>query len=529
MEFFQKPGSPVGYIFKGMSGRGKGWGIAGLICSLAVALAAAAPAQGLDWSVRQLPGEAGEVMMYGMSCPSPSLCIAVGGNNTLAASANPTGDATAWSVSYLGEGALATGPKAIFPGRQIRGVSCPTVSLCVAVTYEGLVYSSTNPTGGASAWNTANLSSSGPNIHIYGISCPTPSFCVAVAGRGKILTSTNPTGDATAWAVLQLPQPLELRGVSCTSPSLCVAVGDDGDANVSGGEAGSNGMVVTSTDPLGGAWQPAQIPGAGPLFGVSCPSPALCVSGDENGNLIVSSSPTGGSPAWAAADGGGSVQITAASCISTTQCVQVDNNSDVLSSENPTGGASAWTFSNLIPYSTDPRTANANAMWGISCPSTDLCAISAASGKIITVGDPLTPQPAAVKKTGKKKKKKKLHGPKRPRARFGRSPGAALRTSAGRARALYRFFANGHVRGFECKLDGRKFRKCGSPKAFQFGPGKHVVRVRAVGLTGFRGPIATTRVTVFTPAQWPPGTPAPNGKHVTCSGTGTDVETCSAS
>ena len=199
-----------------------------------------------------------------------------------------------------------------FGGRQVRGVSCPSPQLCVAVTFDGLIYTSTSPTANADAWSVTDLDGDGPNTHLYGVSCPSPSFCAASAGQGKIVTSTNPTGGAAAWTTTQLETPLELRGISCVSPSLCVAVGDNGDDARPVGS--NNGEIAVSTNPLSGVWQRVEMPARGSLFGISCPSPALCVTGDRFGNLLVSTNPIGAPSAWAKADGGGTVQLTAFDC-----------------------------------------------------------------------------------------------------------------------------------------------------------------------------------------------------------------------
>jgi hypothetical protein len=456
---------------------------------------AAAPAQGMGWDVRQLQGEPGLLPLYGISCPTAGFCAAVGGNNILVTSTNPSGDLSDWHPEYLGSGPIQE-EKGFFNGHQVRGVSCPTPGLCVAVTFDGLIYSSTDPTGGNAAWQTIDVDGTGPNTHMYGISCPTVSFCAVSAGKGKIVTTTNPTGDATAWSKTQLAQPLELRGISCTSASFCVAVGEDIDKST------DDGQILTSTEPLGGVWSQALAPGAeGAMFGVSCPSTGLCVSGNAIGNLVVSTNPTGGTAAWDTFDGGGSVQITAASCISASLCVAVDNNGDVLASRDPTGGAQAWSFENLIPYATDPHEFNANAIWGVSCPTASFCAASASRGKIITLDEPLAPRPA---------KKKKRRSPKRPKTTIALTPGPANRTSGGTFKARFRFFANGKVRRFVCKMDGGRFRHCHSPKRYRVRAGRHVFRVRAIGMTGLRGPIAKSEFRVFTPRQWPEGTPPPH-------------------
>jgi hypothetical protein len=55
----------------------------------------------------------------------------------------------------------------------------------------------------------------------------------------------------------------------------------------------------------------------------------------------------------------------------------------------------------------------------------------------------------------------------------------------------FRFYANAKVRGFLCRLDKQPIRRCQSPKRYRRVPtGRHVFRVRAIGVTGLRGPVA---------------------------------------
>jgi hypothetical protein len=403
-----------------------------LICFLA-ALALPASALASTWTAHQLGGEAAKATVFGISCPTASLCVAVGNNNTIATSTDPTGDAGAWQIAHPGEGAVGI-PHGTFNGHQIRAVSCPSSQFCVAASFEGLIYTSTDPTGGAEAWRVADLDGEGPNTHFYGVSCPSPSFCAASAGGAKIATSTNPTGGAGAWSVTQLEGPLELRGISCVSPSLCVAVGDDGEDIRPA--LSDNGEILTSTDPLAGAWRRVPAPAAqGNLYGVSCPSPVFCLSGDLLGNLVFSTAPATAA-AWTPTDGGGSTQITAASCPSVSRCVAVDNNGDVLTSTDPTGGASEWSFTNLLPFPGIDETAR-NGMFGVSCPATSLCAVAGNEGQVFTSTDPFLPGPRPM--PSKAEKKRRRHGPKRPRVTIARAPNEAERTSHGFGfRALFR-------------------------------------------------------------------------------------------
>jgi hypothetical protein len=108
----------------------------GRIAAIALAFFAvlAGPATAATWTDHQLPA-VGQSPLFDISCPSTSLCVAVGDGNTLASSANPTGPASDWSVVYPG----GAGP----PNQSgIKGVSCPSPQLCVAVSFEAPPYDS---------------------------------------------------------------------------------------------------------------------------------------------------------------------------------------------------------------------------------------------------------------------------------------------------------------------------------------------------------------------------------------------------
>jgi hypothetical protein len=85
----------------------------------------------------------------------------------------------------------------------VWAVSCPSVSLCVAVDLAGNVLTSTDPTGGASAWARTLID----RVYLTAISCPSVSLCVAGDELGNIVTSTDPTGGANAWrsAAVDIP------------------------------------------------------------------------------------------------------------------------------------------------------------------------------------------------------------------------------------------------------------------------------------------------------------------------------------
>lgn len=469
-------------------------GLGRIIASAAVFIAAM-PAAGIaaDWQAQtHIEGEGfrPNLPLLGISCPSASFCVAVGELDTIVSTTNPTGGGPAWDQARP-TGAAETDchehwiPPCQDPkNRTIRGVSCPSAQLCVAVTGEGYVYSSTDPTGSGDDWRVADIDGDGRDTHLLGISCPTASLCVAVSGErftsGKVLTSTNPTGGAEAWKVTQLDESLDLRGVSCGTPTLCVAVAEQG-------------RLLVSTNPTGGAaaWRDLGTPGGpGNLQGVSCAATVLCVVGNAGGNLLNSTSP-GAASSWREADSGASVQVTGVSCLPSRQCVAVDNNGGVMTSTDPTAGDGDWSRTTLIPYvqPTGQGGEPLNGLFGASCASSSFCALVAADGQIFTSTDPFVAEDPS-RGPGNRKR---IRRPKVTIAKLDLPSKRELR-NRGRGRVGVRFFANGPVRRFECKFPDRRFRPCRSPKRFQVvGKGTFTIRIRAVGLTGLRGPVAEKR------------------------------------
>jgi hypothetical protein len=481
----------------------------------AVLLAIPASASAATWDVARLgfqPRFEGDTQigpLNAISCPTRSLCTVVGSYGRTAASANPAGGAGAWSTGFVPTGSdnesevEAPPPPPGFPlpppfRPHLKGVSCPSPSLCVAVSSNGDVFTSQNPLGGNKAWTRVDIDADKYETHVEAVSCPSVSFCVAVSGRkptkfgprtsGKVLTTNNPTGGKAAWSVAQLDPSYDLRGVSCSSPALCVAVGQFGE-------------ILVSTNPTGGppAWRDAGEPaGPGHLQAVTC-LPALCVAGNAGGNLLTNTDPAAAPARWGERSGGGSVPITGISCPTAARCVAVDNNGSVTVSRNPTGGANDWDRVNVLPYV--PTTALEmpwNGMFGVSCPSTSLCAIAAAEGTVVTSTDPF----AGAGTTGKKRRR--ARHPKRPRTIIAKVDDWRHRTGKQRIRVRFRFYARSRVRGFLCRLDGRRYRRCRSPRHFWIAKGRHVFRVRAIGPTGLRGPVAKRHFKLHPPPRRQP-------------------------
>ncbi|HEY7256165.1 MAG TPA: hypothetical protein VH476_05725 [Solirubrobacterales bacterium] len=413
----------------------------------------AAPASALQWNLTKLAEPS--TLLFGASCPSPTLCAVVGSNGTLAISTDPTGGTATWGVTHFNglEEVHQSDPKATFAAAQVRGVSCPSTEFCAAMSRQGYVYASTSPASGAPAWGAVALQGEHkPRVHVYGVSCPSTSLCVGVASGGRIVTSTKPIG-ATAWSVSQLGAPLELTGVSCPTESLCVAVGSDG-------------SVISTTDPGGGAPTWIAAPGSGSfgvLQGLSCSSPSLCVTGNA-ADLFVSTIPAGPAASWQAIPDVTPLQTTAFSCPADSACAAVDDNADIITSTDPTGGSAAWSFTNAIPIPP-------NGMFGISCPTTEFCAAAGTGGQILTSTSPFAgTRPANVRSR---------KGHRRHTVRITHHPKRVTRIDAATTGVRFRFRPIGKARGFLCKLDGGRFSRCRSPKRYRVRIGRHAFRVKA--------------------------------------------------
>jgi hypothetical protein len=329
---------------------------AALIAILAGALAvpAVAGAASIHWNkaVRIEPSKDGGVSA--VSCPTTTECLAVDASGNLIVSTKPTGGNGSWAP-----------PAKIDPnGGGMTGISCPTVKLCVATDSGGDVVSSTDPLGGAKFWSRpvradATAAAGGGSAGLTGISCPTVTLCVAVDGAatGNVVTSTNPTGAASSWKVSAVGG--ILTSVDCPSATFCVAAGTQHDI---------------STNPTGGAsaWKGtgAQA-GAGVFSGIACPAVAFCVGvgyGDTSTGLATTSTtPKGAASAWTtvsvepAPPTASSGLLDAVGCTSRSLCVAVDTFDNGYLSTSPASGT--WTGGNAI------RTTPVTSGNAISCTS----------------------------------------------------------------------------------------------------------------------------------------------------------------
>jgi hypothetical protein len=271
-----------------------GVAVAGMTGSTAVALAAPAVGGPSTWHIMQdrvLPGAAPDNGLFGVSCPSPGSCVAVGdeGYSTAQRTLVERLRGGTWSVT------ASPGTPDAFPVDLLNSVSCISISSCVAAGWAADPMQDTDrtliETSSGDNWKVTR--SPNPNTasnDLLGISCSSRTACVAVGDDGtassqKTLVETLSGG---AWAVTtspNTPSPFTidfLNGVSCISATHCVAAGF---------AAGPNAMqsrTLIETLSIGG-WKITPSPNtASPLnelYSISCSSPTSCVAVGDAGTL----------------------------------------------------------------------------------------------------------------------------------------------------------------------------------------------------------------------------------------------------
>ena len=218
--------------------------------------------------------------MGGVSCASPTLCVAVGGE-TAYTSTDPAA-AVAWRAT----------PLRPIPD-VLTGVACPSTTLCVVASSAGQVLTSRDPGDPSPAWTPpTSLPGAAGVDFVSGLNCPTTGLCAAVTESNsgdKVFLTTDPAAGGAAWTAQPVSNPV---WVSCAGPTLCLALAGANPRSFRGDDA------VTSTDPTDAAptWSTTTALPAQPSL-VTCPTTSLCVAFDRQ-TAVTSSAPTGATSAW---------------------------------------------------------------------------------------------------------------------------------------------------------------------------------------------------------------------------------------
>jgi len=236
---------------------------------------------GTRWRIQPIPTPAGAVSsgLGGISCLSPSFCMAAGAYST---SSSEDGPVKSFTERWNGKKwALVPSPNPAGAVQTYLGaVSCTAPSAC---TTTGEQHSATGTVHTvAERWDGTRWriqpTPNPPKVQfasLGGVACTGPSACLAVGGsdRGTLAERWN----GTAWHIQPIPTPPGgglLSGVACPAPSACTAVGFT--------FTPSGGMILAERW-NGTAWhiQPtALLPAAHDISlpAVACPARAACTT-----------------------------------------------------------------------------------------------------------------------------------------------------------------------------------------------------------------------------------------------------------
>lgn len=236
--------------------------------------------RGRRWSISSAPSPGSRSVLSGVSCPTPRFCQAVGytvfGSQTQTAAKSGASPVLQVPLAERYDGARWRVEP--FPGGvtgMLRGVSCPTPSFCVAVGQRG------GSTALIETWNGRSWMSTPTGLppgtsDLQGVSCPSPHFCVAVGSQDQA-TLVEATSGAR-WSVMPSPNGpttfySTLSGVSCNATPFCMAVGFYYVSK-------AVGTVPFSVTYNGTSWSavPGRRPLSGELSSVACLPPHFCVA-----------------------------------------------------------------------------------------------------------------------------------------------------------------------------------------------------------------------------------------------------------
>jgi IPT/TIG domain len=210
-----------------------------------------------------------------VSCTGSSFCMAVGYYSANGSSSNDalmeSWDGSFWSLQ------LGNSPSASF--NEMYGVSCTSPSFCVAVGTDeatGGAFDTLIQTWNGSVWTTVTSPSPGSSNFLWSVDCISSTFCAAAGDyyNGSTDVPLTEMWNGTSWSLSSSPakgSEAWLRGVACTGAKKCEAAG----------AYTSNDVDHTLIESWNGtAWSVSSSPNSGvsdnDFFGISCVSSADC-------------------------------------------------------------------------------------------------------------------------------------------------------------------------------------------------------------------------------------------------------------
>ena len=193
---------------------------------------------GTAWSLASSPSPGARAnTLAAVSCSGPTMCMAAG----VSAAGSPGEDTLA--VRWNGVAWSQVPSPSPAPSSQLSGVACPSATSCVAVGSQGdssaLVYRTLAESWNGSSWTVVPSPSDGPALNfLSSVACVSATDCTAVGhwvtgGTESEFRTLVETWNGVGWAFVPSPRPATSGGVfvsavSCATPVSCMAVGDYG-------------------------------------------------------------------------------------------------------------------------------------------------------------------------------------------------------------------------------------------------------------------------------------------------------------
>jgi len=259
--------------------------------------------------------------------------------------------------------------------------------LCVASTSglggaNPLLATTTNPTGGPTAWTLATA----PNTNaVTAISCPSTAMCVGISSD-EVLSSADPAAGGLSWTVAPGVDPTQVAplGVACGSatPASCLVTIAGGAVLVGSGTAAA--PIWTRSDTLVTAGFGDAI-GCLPGVQANCLAPVL-----RGGIARVLAPPAPGTPSASVAGTSGLTPINDLACPSGSLCVGVDGAGGVVRTSRPLGPGSGWhrAIQPAVSPSSPEEQSGPYGLDSVSCPTLHFCAAAGAQDKLLISRSP---------------------------------------------------------------------------------------------------------------------------------------------
>jgi hypothetical protein len=229
---------------------------------------------GMKWQKEPIPTLPG-AFLNAVSCPSRSACFAVGGSNAGVLAEQWNG--MKWTIQHSPTPAGET-------MSGLGGVSCTSPSFCMAA---GAYSTSSSPSGPVrpltERWNGKRwmiLPTPNPagavQTFLGGTSCTSPSACTTTGEqhfKNGVVHTVAERWNGSSWHVQPTPNPpkvgfASLAGVACTGPTTCIAAGASDQGTLAERWNGKRWTILPTPNP----------PAGGQLTGVACSGAAACTA-----------------------------------------------------------------------------------------------------------------------------------------------------------------------------------------------------------------------------------------------------------